>query len=116
MMQETTVIVDTALDAGALASISAAVVALTQLSKWAGLPDRIGPAAVLVFAALGMGVWAYSEGQFAQTLVFEYFSGWIVVATSAAGIYGFTRAGAEQLARALPPPTGSAGGSPTIKS
>lgn len=107
------VVVGTALDAGAIASISAAVVALTQLIKWAGLPDRYGPIAVLVLAAIGIGVWAYSEGQFAQTLIFEYFSGWIVVATSAAGIFGFTRATAEGIVRAMPPPTGAAGGTRT---
>jgi hypothetical protein len=95
--------------------ISGSVVALTQLVKWAGLPDRLGPLAVLLFSLLGVLVWGYSESTFERTLIFSYFAGWISVALSAAGVFGFTRAGAEQLVRAMPPPSGGAGSSHTIK-
>lgn len=97
-------------------TISAAVVALTQLVKWAGVPDKIGPIAVLALALVGIIVWGVSADiAFQRNQLFGYFAGWVAVATSAAGVFGFTRAGAEQLTRATPPPGGGAGSSPTIK-
>jgi hypothetical protein len=100
-------------DGEAIMIVSAAVVALTQLLKWALIPDRYGPIAVLGLAAFGVALWGWSVGDFERTKTFEYFAGWIAVATSAAGIFGFTRAAAEGVMRAMPPPGGSAGGSPT---
>lgn len=101
------------LDAAAILSISTAVVALTQLVKWSGLPDHYGPIVVLALSALGVGVWAYSESEFSRALIFDLFTGWIVVAIAAAGVYGFTRAAAESVVRALPPPGDGAGSSAT---
>lgn len=96
-------------------TISAAVVALVQLVKWAGIPDKYGPGAVLGLALLGVAMWGFSaQIPFARNQTFTYFSGWIAVATSAAGVFGFTRAAGEQLVRATPPP-GGAGSSPTVK-
>lgn len=97
----------------AIVTVSAAVVALTQLAKWAGIPDRWGPLAVLLLAAVGVALWAYSLGQFARPELFEYFAGWIAVATSAAGVFGFSRAAASTLARATPPPSSGAGSEPS---
>ncbi len=80
------------MDASAIVSVSAAVVALTTLVKWAGVKDTWGAWAIIELSMLGVGVWAYSKGPaFDRGLVFDYFSGWIAVATSAAGVFGFTR-------------------------
>lgn len=104
------------MDAQAIITISAAVVALTQLVKWGGVPDKYGPLAVLLLAALGVAAWAYSANViFERSQTFVYFAGWIAVATSSAGVFGFTRAGSEQLVKMKPPPGGGAGASPTIK-
>lgn len=98
----------------AIVAVSAAVVALTQLLKWSKLPDAWGPLAVLVLAALGVGVWAFSQEMLpARTEVFAYFAGWIAVATSAAGVFGFTRAAANAVISAAPPPKDGAGSSKT---
>lgn len=97
----------------AIVSVSAAVVALTQLAKWSGLPDRWGPVAVLILAALGVAVWAFTQPMIARTEAFQYFAGWIAVATSASGVYGFTRASAAAVTRLTPPPSTGAGSTPT---
>lgn len=81
----------------AIVTVSAAVVALTQLVKWAGVPSKLGPIVVLVAAGAGVAVWAISSGGIGQKELFELFSGWIAVATSAAGVFGFTRAGASSV-------------------
>ncbi len=99
----------------AIISISAAVVALTQLIKWAGLKDTYGPLAVLVLSLVGVLFWGWSVGTFVRAQAFGYFAGWIAVSTSAAGVFGFTRAGSEAVSRLKPPPSGGAGGSPTLK-
>lgn len=103
------------MDGQAILTVSAAVVALVQLCKWSNaIPDRYGPLAVLALSLIGVMFWGWSTGTFARTAAFGYFSGWIAVATSAAGVFGFTRAGGEQLTRMTPPP-GGAGNSATIK-
>lgn len=103
------------MDGQAILTVSAAVVALTQLLKWGGIPDKIGPLAVLGLAATGVVFWGYAEGSFERTKSFEYFAGWIAVATSAAGVFGFTRASTSAVTAATAPPSGGAGGSPTVK-
>ena len=94
-------------------TVSAAVVALTQLAKWAGIPDRWGPLAVLVASALGVAVWTVSSGPLGQKAAFDLFAGWVAVATSAAGVFGFTRAAASAVISAAPPTSGGAGSSRT---
>lgn len=103
------------MDAQSVITISAAVVALTQLMKWMNvIPDRYGPMSVLAFAAIGIGLWAWDDRGLPSATKFDYFAGWIAVATSAAGVFGFTRATGEAVTRALPPPAG-AGGDATRK-
>jgi hypothetical protein len=100
----------------AILAVSVAVVALTQLLKWAFLSDRWGPIAVLGLAALGVGFWIYSQNiptDQLRGMSFTIFSGWISVATSAAGVYGFTRAAASAVTSATPPPLDGAGSSRT---
>ena len=99
----------------AIISVSAAVVALVQLIKWAGIKDAYGPIAVLVLSLFGIVFWGWSVGTLSRTAAFSYFAGWIAVSTSAAGVFGFTRAGGEAVSRMTSPPSGSAGASPTIK-
>ena len=98
-----------------IVAVSAAVTALTQLVKWAGLPDKWGPIAVLLLSALGVAVWAWSKntGVDLRTGAWDYFTAWISVALAAAGIYGFTRAAASTVTTIRTPP-GGAGQSPTI--
>jgi len=103
------------LNAQDIITISAAVVACVQMAKWAGVPDRFGPLAVLTLSLVGVVLWGVSAAiPYERSQLFGYFSGWINVAIAAAGIYGFTRAGGEQLTRMTPPP-GGAGSNPTIK-
>ena len=102
------------MDGEAIVTISAAVVALVQLTKWSGVPDKWGPLLVLVLAALGVGVWAYTQGAVPREAVFGYFAGWIAIATSAAGVYGFSRAASETLTRGSSPP-GGAGSERTLR-
>lgn len=87
------------MDGESIMSISAAVVALTQLAKWAGTRDGYGPAIVLLLSTLGVVMWGYSEGTYERAKTFEYFVGWIAVATSSAGIFGFTRSTGDNLTR-----------------
>lgn len=103
------------MDAEAVITVSAAVVALVSLVKWAGLPDKLGPVAVLVLALAGVAFWAYSKGTFERTNAFEYFAAWIGVATSAAGVFGFTRATSSAVTAMKAPPASGAGSSPTVK-
>lgn len=103
------------MDAQSIAAVSAAVVSLVQVLKWGGIPDRFGPLAVLMISALGVGIWAYSTlPVFDRSLVFDYFAGWIVVATSAAGVFGFTRAATSAVTAAKAPPNSGAGSNPTV--
>ncbi len=99
----------------AIISVSAAVVALTQLVKWAGLPDKVGPLAVLALSALGVVFWGWSTGDVTRATSFGYFAGWIAVSTSAAGVFGFTRASGDAVSKMSAPPQGGAGQSRTDK-
>ena len=80
------------MDSQAIMTVSAATLALVQLLKRAGLPDRLGAVAVLALAALGVALWALSRGGVTVHDVWELFAGWIAVATSAAGTFGLARA------------------------
>lgn len=101
------------MNAEAILAVSAAVVALTQILKWGKIvTDQRGPLAVLILAMVGVGFWGWSTGDITRASAFGYFAGWISVATSAAGVYGFTRSGPESITATSTPPPG-AGASPT---
>lgn len=100
------------MDGQAIMTVSGAVVALTQLLKWAVVPDRWGPVAVLGLSLVGVAFWGWTTGDFGRSTAFTYFAGWIAVATSAAGVYGFTRAVSTAITSTKEPPSG-AGASPT---
>jgi hypothetical protein len=104
------------MDGQAIITVSAAVVALTQLVKWAGLRDTWGPVAVLVLSLFGVLLWGYSMGEFVRASLFMYFAGWIAVSTSAAGVFGFTRAATTAVTASKAPPADGAGSSRTVKS
>ena len=89
--------------------------ALVQLCKWAGLNDKLGPVAVLALSFFGVYFWGYSVGTYERARAFEYFAGWIAVATSAAGVFGFTRAAGTAVTSAKAPPEDGAGSSRTVK-
>jgi hypothetical protein len=103
------------MDGEAILTVSAAVVALTQICKWAGIPDKIGPVVVLILAALGVAVWGFSQEVIDRADTFEYFAGWISVALAAAGVFGFTRAATSAVTSAKAPPAAGAGQNPTEK-
>lgn len=103
------------MDGAAIVAVSAAVTALTQYAKWAGIPDKLGPLAVMLLSVIGVVLWGWSVGTFERTQAFDYFAGWIAVTTSSAGIFGFTRAAASSVSSMKPPPPSGAGSSPTIK-
>lgn len=100
------------LTAESIITVSAAVVALTQLVKWAGLPDRRGPWVVLAFGLVGVVLYQFSvapDGRiFARADVWPIFSAWIVVSTSAAGVFGFVRATPDAVTATKSPPPGAA--------
>ncbi len=96
-------------------TVTGAVVALTQLLKWAIIPDKYGPVSVLGLAALGVIFWGWSTGDVTRASSFGYFSGWVSVALSAAGVYGFTRAASTAVSNMKSPPAGGAGSSLTEK-
>lgn len=104
------------MEAEAIVAVGAAVVGLVQMIKWAGLPDKWGPIAVMGISLLGVVIWAYSKGAIERAVIFDYFAGWIAVSLSAAGIYGFSRAAATAVTSMTPPPAGGAGSSTTVKS
>jgi hypothetical protein len=97
-----------------IAAVAAAVVLLTQLAKWAGLPDGKGPLAVVLFSLLGVALKGWSDGAFERSQSFGYFVAWITASASAAGVFGFTRAAADALVKTSSPPTGG-GAEPTRK-
>lgn len=98
----------------AIVTVSAAVVALTQLLKFANvINDKRGPIAVLGLALFGVAFWAWTTGDFSRATAFAYFAGWIAVSTSAAGVFGFTRALPDAVtATKTPPPAAAA--DPTV--
>lgn len=101
----------------AIVTVSAAVVAFTQLIKWAGIPDKWGPLMVMLLAVIGVAIWTWSQAIAPEDLrasAFALFAGWIAVATSAAGVFGFTRAAATAVTSASAPPSTGAGSERTV--
>lgn len=84
-----------------IVAMSAVVVALTQFFKWAGVPDRYGPLAAGLVSVAAVIVWAFDHAsQFGGMLPLStYVVAFIAVLSSAAGVYGFTRATGEAMTR-----------------
>lgn len=83
------------MDGQAIVSVSAAVVAFTQLVKYSPIPTTgfIPVVLVFVFSGLGCLLWAVSnEPVFDRHLLFNYFAGWVAVATSAGGVFSLSQA------------------------
>lgn len=104
------------MNAQAVLTVSAVVVPLTSFVKWAGLPDKRGPLAVIILSLLGTAFWAWTKGDFARATAFDYFAGFVAVMLSAAGVFGFTRAAPEAVSSFSKPPDTGAGNNPTLKS
>ena len=85
------------MDGQAIITVSAAVVALTQLVKRLGIPTKMAPLVVLSLSALGVALWGYSAvGEFTRQQIFSYFAGWIAVATAATGAYEASKQALEK--------------------
>jgi hypothetical protein len=89
-------------------------VAFTQIIKWAGLPDKRGPLAVIILSVLGVIFWGWSTNTLSRVSAFSFFAGATLVMTSAAGVFGFTRSLPEAVTSTTNPPPG-AGSNPTAK-
>ena len=81
------------MDGLAIMRVSAVVVALMYLLRWAGVPRRWAPVVVPALAALGVGAWVVGYGPISLAELFNYVAGWIAVAASAATVWGFSWAG-----------------------
>jgi hypothetical protein len=68
--------------------VSGAIVPILQIVKSAGLAGRYALIWAAGLALLGVGLWAYSEGDFSRTTTWSYFAGWAICFTSAAGVFG----------------------------
>jgi hypothetical protein len=79
------------MNAQAIMTVAGAVVILTQIIKGMGLPNQRAPIVVLGLSALGVVFWGISAGNFDKSQLFGYFAGWISVAFSAAGVWGYVR-------------------------
>lgn len=97
------------MNAEAIVSVSALVVALVQLAKWARMPEEYGPAAVLGLSLLGVAAQVFGSTDWPPDRLdtMPILTGWAAVATSAAGVFGFTRAAVGAVTRATPPPPGA---------
>lgn len=85
------------MDGQAILAVSTTVVALTHLIKWIGLPKRFAPFVVIILSALGVLLWGYTQPDFVgREEIFSYVAGWISVTTSAATVFGFTRAASNR--------------------
>jgi hypothetical protein len=98
-------------NAESITVVTTIVVLLVQMLKWFRvIEDRRGPIAVLGLSLVGVVIYGVSqEPSFERTDLWPYFSAWIVVAASAAGVYGFTRSLPESITSTAPtrPPSGA---------
>jgi hypothetical protein len=85
------------MDAEAMAGVTTAIVTLTQLTKWFGMPTRFAPVLVMGLSLLGCAFWGWTHANLNRETAWEYFVGWIMVSVSSAGVWGFTRSTADAL-------------------
>lgn len=91
------------MDAAAAMMIGATIVPLTEMIKYARrVPEAWGVPIVLILSALGVLLWGVSQPEwiFVRTNVWGLFAGWVNVAVTAAGVYGFIREGRAQVMNA----------------
>ena len=74
-----------------IATISASVIALVQVLKGFGVPKWLAPSMVLFCSICGVGLYAWSMGEFVRTQAFDYFAATILVMVGAAGVFGLVR-------------------------
>lgn len=86
------------MDGQAIIIVSGAVVALSQLVKGSDLAKRHALLVVFTLSAVGVGLWGWSAEAFTRASAFEFFIGWVAVATSAAGVFGIVRATPDAVA------------------
>lgn len=79
----------------AINAVSATVVLLIQVAKAGGITGRWALIVAAIVSALGIILWAVSTGTFARETLFQYFSAWVAVFTSATGVYSIVRAAPE---------------------
>jgi hypothetical protein len=95
--------------------VSGLVVALTQVAKWSGIPDKRGPIVVLVLS-LGVTIFlAWTQTNFTRKTALDYFAVFVNVLLASAGVFGFTRAAPEAVSSFTPPPSSGAGSNSTVK-
>lgn len=83
------------MDATAVIAVSGAIVMLLQVLKSAGLTGRWALVSSAVMSMVGVVVWGYSQGTYERPETWAFFSGWVAVFTSAAGVFGIVNGGAE---------------------
>lgn len=96
------------MDATQIVTVSAAVVGLTQLLKWMGVDNKMGPIVVMIVSAIctfGF-VWSQIPHGLSRQNAFGVFAAWVAIFTSAAGVFGYTRSGADALVSTKSPPEG----------
>ena len=60
------------------------------LLRWSGVPNRHGPIVVLALSFVAVALWAFATEHMARADAFGLFAGWIAVASSASGVFGFS--------------------------
>jgi hypothetical protein len=99
----------------AVVTVSGLVVALTQVAKWMGVPDRRGPIVVLALSLSMAIILAWSQNNFGRKTAIDYLAVFVNVLLASAGVFGFTRAAPEAVSSFSSPPSGGAGSNPTVK-
>lgn len=95
--------------------VSGLVVALTQILKWSGVPDKRGPIVVLVLALGVTAFLAWTQNNFGRATALDYFAVFVNILLASAGVFGFTRAAPEAVSSFTPPPSSGAGSNQTFK-
>lgn len=84
---------DTGVALQVAAAITPPLIAITQIAKWAGMPSKFAPLAVVTFAALICAIWAYSEGPPSfGAMLFQYLVATLAATVQALGLYAFVTA------------------------
>lgn len=71
----------------AVLAVTGTVLILVEIAKASRLPKRWGPLAAAVFSAIGVGVWAYSNGGMPQSSAFSFLTAWANITLQAIGAF-----------------------------